>query len=97
MIRLDTLATLITSPGPFATAYLDAAAPGWGKVGLRWRALRDSLAEQGADAATLDAMEAAVGGHDEVAGAHGQLLVGSGGRLRHDVVLPAPPRREIAR
>ena len=64
---------------------------------LRWRALRESLAEQGADAATLDAMEAAVGGHDEVAGAYGQLLVGSGGRLRHDVVLPGPPRRESAR
>lgn len=100
MIRLDTLTTLITSPGPFATAYLDAGRAeelGPQKVELRWRALRESLAEQGADAATLDAMEVAVGGHDEVAGAYGQLLVGSGGRLRHDVVLPGPPRRESAR
>jgi hypothetical protein len=100
MIRLDTLTTLITSPGPFATAYLDAsraAELGPRKVELRWRALRDSLARQGADDATLDAMEAAVGGHAGVSGPYGQVLVGSGGRLRYDVVLPAPPRREIAR
>ncbi len=100
MIRLDTLSELLTSPGPYATAYLDASRAeelGPQKVELRWRALRESLAEQGADAATLDAMEAAVGGHAEATGAHGQLLVGSGGRVRHDVVLPGPPRREIAR
>jgi hypothetical protein len=100
MIRLDTLSTFITAPGPYATAYLDAGRAeelGPQKVALRWRALRDSLAEQGADAATLDAMEAAVGGHADVAGGHGQLLVGSGGELRYDVALPEPPRRETAR
>lgn len=100
MIRLDSLSTLTTAPGPYATAYLDASRAeelGPQKVELRWRALRESLAEQGADAATLDAMEAAVGGHADVTGAHGQLLVGSFGALRHDVVLPGPPRREIAR
>ena len=46
--------------------------------------------------ATLDAMEAAVGGHPEVPGAHGQLLVGAGGRLRYDVALGEVPRRETA-
>src|SRR5918994_914024 len=100
MTRLDSLSDLVTSPGPFATAYLDAGRAeelGPQKVELRWRALRGSLAEQGADDATLDAMEAAVGGHEGVTGAHGQLLVGSGGRLRYDVVLPGPPRRETAR
>jgi hypothetical protein len=100
MIRLDALSPLLATPGPYATAYLDASRAeelGPQKVELRWRALRDSLAEQGADGATLDAMEAAVGGHADVTGAHGQLLVGSGGRLRYDVVLPGPPRREIAR
>ena len=100
MIRLDPLSSLFTAPGPVATAYLDASRAeelGPRKVELRWRALRESLAEQGADAATLDAMEAAVGGHEGVSGAHGQLLVGSGGQLRYDVALPEPPRRETAR
>jgi|SRR5829696_1639109 len=100
MIRLDTLAPLYSSAGPVATAYLDASQAeelGPQKVELRWRALRESLAEQGADDPTLDAMEAAVGGHSEVAGAHGQLIVGRGGEVRYDVALPEPPRRETAR
>ena len=66
-------------------------------MAARWRALRDSLAEQGADTATLDAMEAVAGRHTEVPGPHGQVIVGAGGELRLDTVLPAPPRREIAR
>jgi hypothetical protein len=100
MIRLDTLADLATAPGPFATAYFDATRAeelGPQIVGKRWRALREQLADQGADDATLDAMEAAVGGHDDVPGAHGQALVGSGGTVRWDVALPAPPRRDTAR
>ena len=100
MIRLDTLSTLLGTPGPYATAYLDASRAeelGPRKVELRWRALRESLAEQGVDGATLDAMEAAVGGHADVAGAHGQLLVGAAGELRYYVALPEPPRRETAR
>src|SRR5215207_11344020 len=98
MIRLDTLSTLLATPGPYATAYLDANRAeelGPQRVELRWRALRAALAEQGADGATLDAMEAAVGGHADVTGAHGQLLVGAGGELRYDVALPEPPRREM--
>src|SRR6185312_10304894 len=79
MFRLDTLTELVTTPGPYATAYLDATRSkelGPQEVAARWRALRDSLAEQGVDTATLDAMEAVAGRH---------------------TVLPAPPRRKIAR
>jgi hypothetical protein len=100
MIRLDSLSELLATPGPYATAYLDATRSkelGPQEVSARWRALRSSLAEQGADEATLDAMEAAVGRHTDVPGPHGQLLVGSGGALRMDAVLPGPPRREIGR
>ena len=71
MIRLDTLSELLATPGPYATAYLDATRSkelGPQEVAARWRALRDSLAEQGADAATLDAMEAVAGRHTEVPG-----------------------------
>jgi release factor family 2 len=100
MIRLDNFASLLTAPGPYATAYLDATLAkelGPQEVGARWRALRASLAEQGADDATLDAMQAAVGTHTEIPGPHGQVLVASGGTLRMDTVLPAPPRRQTAR
>ena len=88
MIRLDTLSELLATPGQHATAYLDATQSkelGPQEVAARWRALRDKLAEQGADEATLDAMEAAAGRHTEVPGPHGQVLAGSGPR-------PAPPR-----
>lgn len=100
MIRLDTLASLTTAQGPFATVYLDATRAeelGPQLVAGRWRALREQLADQGADAATLEAMEAVVGGHDDVPGPHGQAIVGAGGRVLWDVALPAPPRRETAR
>ena len=100
MIRLDTLAELLTTPGPHATAYLDATRSkelGPHEVAGRWRALRAALAEQGADEATLDALEAVAGQHTEVPGPHGQVLVGSGGVLRLDAVLPGPPRRETVR
>jgi Bacterial archaeo-eukaryotic release factor family 2 len=100
MIRLDNLAGLLTAPGPYATAYLDATLAkelGPREVAQRWQALRGTLAEQGADAATLDAMEAVAGSHTEIPGPHGQVLVAAGGRLRMDTVLPAPPRRQIAR
>jgi hypothetical protein len=100
MLRLDTLSDLATAPGPYAVAYLDATRAkelGPQEVDKRWRALRGSLAEQGADEATLDAMEAAVGGHPDVPGPHGQALVGAGGRLVGDFVLPGPPRRETTR
>ncbi|HST66286.1 MAG TPA: Vms1/Ankzf1 family peptidyl-tRNA hydrolase [Mycobacteriales bacterium] len=99
MIRLDTWSDLLTTPGPYATAYLDASRAkelGPQEVAGRWRALRSALSSQGADDATLDAMEAAVGGHTDVTGEHGQLLVASGGTLHLDGVLPGPPRREIA-
>jgi hypothetical protein len=100
MIRLDTWSGLLATPGQYATAYLDASRAkelGPQEVEGRWRALRSELGSQGADEATLDAMQAAVGGHTDVSGAHGQLLVASGGTLRMDGVLPGPPRRETAR
>jgi hypothetical protein len=100
MIRLDSLAGLLATPGRYATAYLDATRSkelGPKEVQGRWRALRDSLESQGADAATLDAMAAAAGGHTDLPGPHGQVLVAAEGVLRMDAVLPAPPRRELAR
>jgi hypothetical protein len=100
MLGLDFVKGVLDSPGPYATAYLDATRSkelGPQEVAARWRALRSDLEAQGADAATLDAMEAAVGGHQDVTGAHGQVLVGAGGRVLLDHALPEVPRRETAR
>lgn len=99
MIRLDTLTGLLATPGAFATAYLDATRSkelGPQEVDKRWRTLRADLAEQGADEATLAAMDGAVGGHPDVTGIHGQVLVGAGGRVVYDIALPEVPRRESA-
>lgn len=83
-----------------ATAYLETTRSVQNaehEIDLRWRALRKDLAEQGADAATLEAMEAGVGTHRELPGPQGQVLVGTGGRLACETALPHPPRRETAR
>jgi hypothetical protein len=100
MIRLDSLSELLTTPGPYGTVHLDATLAkelGPKEVENRWRDQRRALADQGADEATLDAMQAAVGGHTDVPGERAQVLVGSGGRLRLEAMLPGRPRREIAR
>ena len=100
MIRVDNLSDLLTRPGPVATVYLDATRSkelGPQEVDKRWRALRAELAGQGADEATLDAIEGVVGGHPDVPGEHGQLVVASGGTVRLDVALAEVPRRETAR
>jgi hypothetical protein len=100
MIRLDRLSELLATPGAYATVYLDATLAkelGPQEVENRWRDQRRALADQGADEATLDAMRAAAGGHTEVPGERAQVLVGSGGRVRLDAVLPGRPRRETAR
>jgi hypothetical protein len=100
MIRLDSFTELLATPGRYATAFLDATRSkelGPQEVDTRWRDLRRSFEELGADEATLAAMQAAVGGHADVAGPHGQLLVGSGGTVLLDVALPDPPVQQIAR
>src|SRR5215212_3604450 len=100
MTRLDPIADLATGPGPFATAYFDATRAeelGPQLVEKRWRALRTVLESQGADAATLDAMEAAAEAEDSVPGDHGRVLVGAGGTVRWNVALPARPRQDTAR
>jgi Bacterial archaeo-eukaryotic release factor family 2 len=103
MIRAELLTHLydeVAGADAVATAYLDATRStehGAAEVRLRWDALRDALAASGADAATLEAMTAAVEGHRGVPGPHGQVLVAAGGAVRYDGTLPNRPRRETAR
>jgi hypothetical protein len=108
MIRADVLSTLYeqlrdvapSGRAGVATAYLDTT---HGRenaaklIELRWRDERRSLAQQGADKSTLDAMGELVGVHRRPPGPQGQVLVGAGGAVRYDAVLPQPPLRQTAR
>ncbi|GAA4847008.1 baeRF2 domain-containing protein [Saccharopolyspora rosea] len=92
-MRLDFLRPAYRRPGPVSTVYLDtsAAEDAAKAVELRWRAARDRLVEQGADAASLDAIEAALRGHRRQIGRRGQVLVAAGGEVVFTDELPAPP------
>jgi hypothetical protein len=97
---LSRLSSVYDVPGPFATAYLDTSRTAENavhEIELRWRAARHELEQEGAGAAALDAMEAVVGEDRGVPGPHGRVLVAADDSLVLDLVLPRPPRREIAR
>ena len=90
------LADLFAHPGPFATVYLDstsADAQAAQALDLRWKNLRRDLTEQGADEATLDAIEAAVSG--DHAGGDTLCVVGAGGEVLFKRHLPEPPKADI--
>lgn len=96
--QLSALKDLYSHSGPFATAYLDASRDtetGAHEVDLRWRALRDRLLEAGADAATLEAMDAVVDA-DRSPGKHGLAVVAAEGQVLFDATTPVPPSRELA-
>jgi len=98
-VDLQFLAPLYAVEGPVASVYLDttrSVEKAAHQIELRWRALRSQLAEQGAQEATLTAMDAVVGQDVGVAGQHGQAVFAAAGRVLLDHQLPAPPRREIA-
>ena len=95
-MNLDFLRPLYERPGEYASVYLDTSRDheeGVQQTELRWRDARTQLTSQGADAATLDAMGAALAGPT----AAGRAVFGQAGRMLLTEALPAPPRREIAR
>jgi hypothetical protein len=98
-MKLTALRPAYAVPGPVASVELDASRTTEDAahlLDLRWRALRDQLGRDGADAATLSALdEAAVADHG-VAGEHGRALFAADGRLLLDTVLPLVPGRDSA-
>lgn len=99
-MQLSPLSAVASAGGPFATVYLDASRDTEDAARLiegRWRALRGSLGEQGADDDTLTALDAAVGSHVGTPGRHGQVVVAAGGQVLLDEELWSPPRTELAR
>src|SRR5918997_6712607 len=80
--------------GPWASVYLDvtrAEENADHQIDLRWRAARAALEEQGADAATLEALSAANADSGGLSGRAGLALFAAGG----EVVL-AEPRADAA-
>ena len=104
-MRLSFLDPLYAQPGPYSSAYLDTSTDVGPDdieeqrkaVELRWRHLRDQLAAQGADPATVAAMADVVGSDLDLAGRHGQAIFAAGGRLALAAELPDPPARDVAR
>ncbi|MEU1889564.1 hypothetical protein [Streptomyces pristinaespiralis] len=98
-MKLSFLDELYTTPGPIAGAYLDTSRdiddPDKA-VALRWRHLRDNLAEQGTDDATVEVMAEAVGTDGDVPGRHGRALFAAHGQIVLDEKLPQPPARDTA-
>jgi hypothetical protein len=89
-----------SKPGPFASVYLDtsqAVENADKESELRWQHQRHLLADQGADRATLEALNEAVAAYPPQVRSSGRVLVAAaGGRMLLDRELPAAPRRQIA-
>ncbi|WP_461119720.1 Rv2629 family ribosome hibernation factor [Saccharothrix stipae] len=95
---MSSLGELVRQRGPFASVYLDVShdtEDAAKAMEPRWRGAREELAGQGADDATLDAMQEAA--LTPVPGKSGRALIAAHGRLLLDRVLPRPPGREIVR
>jgi hypothetical protein len=97
-VDLRFLRELTEKPGPFATVYLDASHDtddAARAIALRWAEARTDLAGQGADAATLDALAAAVEDAPPAVGRAGRVLVARAGEVVLDRTLPEPPDRPV--
>lgn len=96
---LNFLRPLYEAPGPIASVHLDTTRDtedAEKKIELRWRALRERLAGDGADEATLDALEERAGGVRGVPGPQGEALFAARGRVLAVHTMARPPARDHA-
>jgi hypothetical protein len=97
-MQLGFLRPLYAGEGNCASIYLDASPTADDTadlLALRWRAARDKLAEQGADATTLDALDEVVIGPARQE--PGLAAFARSGEVMFTARLSHPPRREISR
>jgi hypothetical protein len=93
------LSPLYAHPGPWASVYLDASRDtedAAAAIELRWRALRGSLIEQGADRPTVDALDLAIRRHEPWPGDYGLAAFATQGTVEYTEYLSAPPRKDLA-
>jgi hypothetical protein len=98
-MNLTYLRPLYRRPGPWASAYLDASADtadARKRIDLAARAVAGELSAAGADAATRDAVEAAIRDHTGT-GRHGLALFAADGAVALTHLLAEPPVRPIGR
>lgn len=98
-MRTEWIRPLSDSDGPFATVVMDAThdtADATEQYRLRWRDLRERLADAGADDATLGVLDDAVTGADVPDGTAGRVLVADAGRVLLDRHTEIPPERGTA-
>jgi hypothetical protein len=99
-MKLSFLEPVTGGPGPWASVHLDTSRdiedPDRA-IALRWRQLRAALRAQGADEATVGALDDVVGADRAIPGRHGQALFAAHGRLGLAAGLPDPPEHDTAR
>ncbi|MFK3985164.1 Vms1/Ankzf1 family peptidyl-tRNA hydrolase [Micromonospora sp. NPDC050397] len=98
-MELSFLRPIYARPGPWASVYLDASRDSQDArpaLDLRWRALRERLAEQQADPATVAALDSVVRGHDPMAGDYGIAVFANDGEVVLTEYLSAPPLKDLA-
>lgn len=94
------LKPLYDRSGPFASVYLDmgrAMEEASKVIGLRWRALRGELAEQGAPDETAEAIGRLVARENRQRESGTLAVFASAGEIAHHELLRGPPRAERAR
>ncbi|HEV2070922.1 MAG TPA: Vms1/Ankzf1 family peptidyl-tRNA hydrolase [Acidimicrobiales bacterium] len=94
----DDLATLLLGDGPVASVYLDTTSATTNprqQIDVRWKNFRRDLEGNGADAATLQAMEAAVA--EPHGGGNALALFASHGTVLQKSRWPEPPSQSFAR
>ncbi|MCR3750805.1 hypothetical protein LX88_004792 [Lentzea californiensis] len=97
---MSKLRDVATAPGPFASVYLDASHDTEDAAeiaDLRWRGLRNQLADQGTPEKTLAALDRAVSAAEPPAGKAGRVLIASGASVLVDQTLPVPPPADVTR
>jgi hypothetical protein len=93
---LAQLKHLYELPGPFVTVQLDATRSteqAEHEIALRWRSVRDHLADSGAAEGDLSAVAAAVA-EDRTPGPHGLVVVAAGGSVVFSGTLDEPPAHD---
>jgi hypothetical protein len=99
-VDLTAVRGALRAPGPFASVYLEVSHDTENaahEVELRWRGMRDDLVAQGADGATLTALDEAMLAAPAPVGRAGRALIAAGGEVRLDVSLAAPPDPPVVR
>ncbi|MFY1702550.1 Vms1/Ankzf1 family peptidyl-tRNA hydrolase [Micromonospora sp. WMMA1923] len=98
-MQLSFLRPLYDRRGPWCSVYLDASRDtedARAALDLRWRALAGQLRQQGADPATVDAIERVVRSHEPMPGDYGIAVFATRGRVVLSEYLSAPPLRDLA-